>query len=124
MVWKRELRLHSSGLLTAYVAPPALVAAAAVFNVQSVVYFVRSLNINVLLERQTHFLEVVARFDPLVPRTVRSAYYFSYGTHFRLVDNMQPTDEGPIEKPIINWKGGSHMNPVQVHAHGPLNINK
>ena len=37
---------------------------------------------------------------------------------------MQPTDEGPIEKPIINWKGGSHMNPAQVHAHGPLNINK
>ena len=69
-------------------------------------------------------MEVVARLDPLVPRTVRSAYYLSYGTHFPLVDNMQPTDEGPIEKPIINWKGGSHMNPAQVHAHGPLNINK
>ena len=77
-------------------------------------------------------MEVVARFDPLVPRTVRSAYYLSYGTHFflklgthfPLVDNMQPTDEGPIEKPIINYKGGSHMNPAQVHAHGPLNINK
>ena len=62
-------------------------------------------------------MEVVARFDPLVARTVRSPYYFSYGTHFPLVDNMQPTDEGPIEKPIINWKGGSHMNPAQVHAH-------
>ena len=69
-------------------------------------------------------MEVVARFDPLVLSTVRSAYYFSYGTHFPLVDNMQPTDEGPIEKPIINWKGGAHMNPAQVHAHGPLNINK
>ena len=69
-------------------------------------------------------LEVVARFDPLVHRTVRSSYYFSYGTHFPPVDNMQPTVEGPIEKPIINWKGGSHMNPAQVHAHGPLNINK
>ena len=69
-------------------------------------------------------MEVVAWFDPLVPRTVRSSYYFSYGTHFPLVDNMQPTDEGPIKKHIINWKGGSHMNPAQVHAHGPLNINK
>ena len=64
-------------------------------------------------------MEVVARFDPLVPRTVRSAYYLSYGTHFLLklgthfplVDNMQPTDEGPIEMPIIN---GSHMNTAQV----------
>ena len=46
-------------------------------------------------------LEVVARFDPLVPRTVHSAYYFWYETHFPLVDNMQPTDEGPIEEPII-----------------------
>ena len=76
-------------------------------------------------------MEVVARSVPLVPGTVRSAYYLSYGTlflklgtHFPLVDNMQPTEEGPIEKPIINWKGGSHMNPAQVHAHGPLNINK
>ena len=33
--WKREMRLHSSGLLTTSIAPPALVAvAAAVFNVQ------------------------------------------------------------------------------------------
>ena len=55
-----------------------------------------------LLERQTHFLEFVARSDPLVPHTVRSAYYFWYGTHFPLVDNMQPTNEGPIEEPIIN----------------------
>ena len=102
MVWKRELLLHSSGLLTASVAPPALVVAAAVFNVQSVVYFVCWLNKCV----------------------VRTTNTFSYGTHFPLVDNMQPTDEGPIEKPIINWKGGSHMNPAQVHAHGPLNINK
>ena len=39
-----------SGLLTASVAPPALVVVAAVFNVQSVVYFVCWLNINVLLE--------------------------------------------------------------------------
>ena len=76
-------------------------------------------------------MEVVARFDPLVPRTVHSAYYLSYGTHFLklgthfpLVDNMQPTDEAPIEKPIINWNGGSQMNLAQVHAHGSLNINK
>ena len=124
MVWKRELRLHSSGLLTASVAPPALVAAAAVFNVQSVVYFVCWLNKCVVFYDKHNVLEVVAQFDPLVPRTVRSTYYFWHRTHFPLVDNMQPTDEGPIEKPIINWKGGSHMNPAQVHAHGPLNINK
>ena len=44
-VWfGRELRLYSSGLLTAYVAPPALVATAAIFNVQSVLYFICYLN--------------------------------------------------------------------------------
>ena len=118
------MRLHSSGLLTASVAPPALVAATAVFNVQSVVYFVCWLNKCVVRMTNTIFLEVVGWSDPLVPRTVCSAYYFWYGTHFPLIDNMQPTDEGTIEKPIINWKGGSHMNPAQVHAHGPLNINK
>ena len=41
---ERELCLHSSGLLIASVAPPALVAAAVVFNVQLVVYFVCWLN--------------------------------------------------------------------------------
>ena len=77
-----------------------------------------------LLERQTQCFGSRCMVRSLVPRTVRNAYYFSYGTHFPLVDNMQPTIEGPIEKPIINWKGGSHMNPARVHAHGPLNINK
>ena len=57
-VWfgrERELRLHSSGLLTASVAPPALVAAAAVFNVQSVVYFVCWLNKCVVRTKNTMF---------------------------------------------------------------------
>ena len=77
-----------------------------------------------LLERQTQCFRSRCTVRSLVPRTVRNAYYFLYGTHFPLVDNMQATEEGPIEEPIINWKGGSHMNPAQVHAHGPLNINK
>ena len=49
------MRLHSSGLLTASVAPPALVAAAAVFNVQSVVYFVCWLNKCVVRMTNTMF---------------------------------------------------------------------
>ena len=98
MVWKRELRFHSSGLLTASVAPPALVAAAAVFNVQSVVYFVCWLTKCVVRTTNTMFWKSLHGS----PRTVRSAYYFSYRTHFPLVDNMQPSDEGPIENPIIN----------------------
>ena len=55
-VWfGRELRLHSSGLLTAFVAPPALVAAAAVSSVQSVVYFVYWLNKCVVRTTNTMF---------------------------------------------------------------------
>ena len=55
-VWfGRELRLHSSGLLTAFVAPPTLVAVAAVFNVQSVVYFVCWLNKCVVRTTNTIF---------------------------------------------------------------------
>ena len=50
-----ELRLHSSGLLTASVAPPALVASAAVFNVQSVVYFICWLNKCVVRMTNTMF---------------------------------------------------------------------
>ena len=68
--------LHSFVLLTASVAPPTLVAAvAAVFNVQSVVYFVCWLNKCVVRMTNTMFWKLL--HGPIIlPRTVRSAYYF------------------------------------------------
>ena len=108
-----EERAASSLFWPAYCfcCTPTLVVAATIFNVQSVVYFVCWLNKCVVRMTNTMFWKSL------------HGSILLYGTHFPLVDNMQPTDEGPIEKPIINWKGGSHMNPAQVHAHGPLNIN-
>ena len=51
--------LHSSGMLTASVAPPALVTTAAIFNVQSVVYFVCWLNKCVVRTKNTMFWKML-----------------------------------------------------------------